>query len=267
MSAFTISLAQMPIREGEPEANLATARAMAATAAERGSDLLLLPELWGSGYDLSRSDLHATPLDEGLFAEMAGMARAHGMWVGGSLLGYPESAAGGQQRPWNLFALYGPDGKRAAHYGKLHLFRLMHEEQWLAAGSSPTLVAGPWGQAGLAVCYDLRFPELFRHYALAGARLILLPSEWPHPRLQHWRTLLRARAIENQCFVAASNRAGEDDSGTRFLGHSALLDPWGEAIVEGGEETGLLTATIDLSQVDTVRAKIPVFEDRRVDLY
>jgi omega-amidase len=267
MSFFTLSLAQMSIREGDPEANLATAREMAVMAVERGSDLLLLPELWGSGYDLSRSDRHATPLDEGLFAEMAAMAREHGMWVGGSLLGYPESAIAGQQRPWNLFALYDPDGKRAAHYGKLHLFRLMHEEQWLAAGSSPTLVAGPWGEAGLAVCYDLRFPELFRHYALAGARLILLPSEWPHPRLEHWRTLLRARAIENQCFVAASNRAGADDRGTRFLGHSVVLDPWGEAVVEGGEEPDLLTATIDLNQVDTVRAKIPVFEDRRVDLY
>ncbi len=135
------------------------------------------------------------------------------------------------------------------------------------AGERATLAKLPWGTAGLAICYDLRFPELFRGYALAGARLILLPAEWPHPRLAHWRTLLRARAIENQYFVAACNRVGADPNGTRFFGHSTLIDPWGEAIAEAGEEPCLLTATLDLAQVEEIRRKIPVFEDRRTDLY
>jgi omega-amidase len=118
----------------------------------------------------------------------------------------------------------------------------------------------------MTICYDLRFPELFRRYALAGARLILVPAEWPHPRRAHWQTLLRARAIENQCFVAACNRVGITGNST-FFGASAVIDPWGEALVEGGETELILTATIDLSLVDTVRKRIPVFEDRRPELY
>jgi omega-amidase len=264
MTTLTISLGQMPVVVGDPEANLDAARRMAAEAAGRESDMLLLPELWGSGYDLARAERHATTLDQGLFAEMAKMAREHRMWVGGSLLGYEGEPQG---RPRNVFALFTPEGTLAAHYAKLHLFRLMDEDQWLAAGERTTLAEGPWGQAGLAICYDLRFPELFRRYTLAGARLILLPAEWPHPRLTHWQTLLRARAIENQCFVAACNRVGGDPNGTRFFGHSMLLDPWGESIAEAGEEACLLTATLDLDLVDTVRRKIPVWEDRRPELY
>lgn len=264
MNKFTISIAQMPIVVGEPEINLMTVRQMAAEAALKGADLLLLPELWGSGYDLSHATEHATLSYEGLFIEMSALANQYKMWVGGSLLGYEEQI---EERPQNLFALFAPDGTLAATYGKLHLFRLMDEEKWLAPGTHPTLTKLPWGKVGLAICYDLRFPELFRRYALAGARLILLPAEWPHPRLAHWRTLLRARAIENQCFVVACNRVGEDPNGTRFFGHSVILDPWGEAVIEGDEEARLLTATIDLDEVEAIRAKIPVFEDRREELY
>ncbi|MGH2544094.1 MAG: nitrilase-related carbon-nitrogen hydrolase, partial [Ardenticatenaceae bacterium] len=233
MNTLTLSLAQMPVAVGEPGRNLALARRMAAEAAERGTNLFLLPELWGSGYDLHHATRHASSLNEGLFAEMVILAREHRMWVGGSLLGYDGET---ERRPYNLFALYAPDGTLAYHYSKLHLFRLMDEDQWLAPGPHPTLAKLPWGTAGLAICYDLRFPELFRGYALAGARLILLPAEWPHPRLAHWQTLLRARAIENQCFVAACNRVGEDPNGTRFFGHSTILDPWGETIAEAGAE-------------------------------
>ncbi|MGB0384487.1 MAG: carbon-nitrogen family hydrolase [Ardenticatenaceae bacterium] len=264
MNQLTLSLAQMPIVVGDPESNLAKARQMAAEAAQRGSDLLLLPELWGSGYDLSNATQHATLQTEGLFAEMGAMAEAHGMWVGGSLLGYDRNVKG---RPRNQFALFAPNGKLACSYAKLHLFRLMDEDQWLDPGDNPTFAKLPWGTAGIAICYDLRFPELFRDYALAGTRLILLPAEWPHPRLMHWRTLLRARAIENQCFIAACNRVGEDPNGTRFFGHSAILDPWGEPLIEGNEEEALLTATIDLAEVTAVRKKIPIFDDIRNDLY
>ena len=118
----------------------------------------------------------------------------------------------------------------------------------------------------MAICYDLRFPELFRHYALQGARLILLPAEWPNPRREHWRTLLRARAIENQCFVAACNRVGESD-GTSFFGASAVIDPWGATLIEGDDTPAILTTTLDLSLVENVRERIPVFADRRPELY
>jgi predicted amidohydrolase len=148
----------------------------------------------------------------------------------------------------------------------VHLYRLMKEDLCLTAGAQTTIVELPWAPAGLAICYDLRFPELFRKYALAGARMVILPAEWPRPRLAHWRTLLRARAIENQMYVIACNRVG-GTSGDQFPGHSAIVDPWGRAIVEGGEDEEVLTAEINLDEVTSFRKLIPVFEDRRPDLY
>jgi predicted amidohydrolase len=120
---------------------------------------------------------------------------------------------------------------------------------------------------GLGICYDLRFTEMWRKYALGGARLFLLPAEWPARRAAHWQTLLRARAIENQVFVAACNRVGES-KGETFAGKSAAIDPWGDAVVEAGAENEvLLTCEIDLAKVDDIRQRIPVFKDRRPELY
>jgi omega-amidase len=171
-----------------------------------------------------------------------------------------------QGRAYNAFALYDAAGSLLATYRKVHLFRLMDDEKWLAPGDRVELVETDWGLTGLGICYDLRFPELFRAYALRGARLVLLPAEWPSRRAAHWHTLLRARAIENQMFVAACNRVGES-KGEHFGGGSAIIDPWGEAVIEAGSAETLLTAEIDLAQADAVRQRIPVFEDRRPDVY
>ncbi len=267
-AALTISLIQMDCRLGEPAHNFDRAAEFVAEAAARrstgGSHLVLLPELWSTAYALDRAVELAGPLaqapDGSPFGRVAALAQQHGVWLGGSLL---EENAG---RFYNCFALYDPAGRLCAAYRKLHLFRLMEEEQYLGAGDATVLAETPWGATGLAICYDLRFPELFRRYALAGAQLLLLPAEWPHPRREHWRTLLRARAIENQCFVAACNRVGVTGNSS-FFGASALIDPWGETLIEGGEAEMVLTATIDLSLVDAVRRRIPVFADRRPEVY
>jgi predicted amidohydrolase len=142
----------------------------------------------------------------------------------------------------------------------------MEEDQYLVPGDHLTQAETRWGSLGLAICYDLRFPEIFRAYAIAGARMVLLPSEWPHPRLEHWRTLIRARAIENQMFVIACNRVGVSKE-TTFCGHSAIIDPWGETVIEGGESPTLLTAEIDVDRVEEVQKKIPVLRDRRPEIY
>ena len=262
---LTISLAQMDCRLGEPAANFEVAAAQVVEAARRGSDLVLLPELWSTAYALDRAAELAAPLargpeDGGWFGRFATLAQEHRIWLAGSLL---EARAGGF---YNCLAVYGPDGRLRGAYRKIHLFRLMAEEQYLAPGEAVATVDLPWGRAGLTICYDLRFPELFRRYALDQARIILVPAEWPHPRREHWRMLLRARAIENQCFIAACNRVGTTGANT-FFGASAVIDPWGEALVEGGEAAMLLTVTVDLGLVDTVRQRIPVFADRRADLY
>jgi len=257
---LTISLAQMDIALGQPQVNLAKVQEWTAEARRRGSDVVLLPELWATGYDLENAGRYATGLEEGLFARLAALAREKAIYICGSLLAWQDG------RYYNTAPLFSPAGERLGHYSKIHLFRLMEEDRYLAAGRETPVFDLPWGRSAIALCYDLRFPELFRRYALAGARIIFLSAEWPYPRLEHWRTLLQARAIENQIFIAACNRVGES-KGERFFGHSAIYDPWGKLVVEAGDGEVLLTASIDLALVEEVRRTIPVFADRRPELY
>ena len=124
----------------------------------------------------------------------------------------------------------------------------------------------PWGRWGLAICYDLRFPELFRRYSAAGAVGVLLPAQWPTARVDHWRTLAQARAIENQMCVLACNRSGCDGD-VQFGGHSMACDPWGQILVEAGSDDALLTVAIDMEAVNDARRRIPALRDRRLDLF
>ena len=258
---LTLALAQMDIILGDRQANLARGRELAQEAAARGANLLILPELWTTGYDLARAAELAEPIPDGPSARvLADWAQELDLWITGSML---------ERTPAGLFnaaPLFGPRGQILGPYRKIHRFGPMTEDRWLEAGCEPGLFDPPWGKTGVAICYDLRFPELFRRYALAGARLILLPSQWPAPRRHHWRTLAQARAIENQCFVAAVNRVGQDRENV-FGGHSMLVGPWGEIIAEAGETPELLIAAIDLAQADAARQRIPVLDDRRPECY
>jgi omega-amidase len=262
----TISLIQMDCLLGKPKENFARAAALIAEARRRGSDLVVLPELWSTAYDLENAGSHAALLagrtrGASWFGRFAGLAKANRLWLTGSLL---EMQADGKY--YNCMPVYGPDGALKAAYRKIHLFRLMEEDVYLAPGQDTTLLNLPWGRTGLAICYDLRFPELFRRYALNGAQLLLIPAEWPSARQEHWRTLLRARAIENQCYVAACNRVGTSQ-GIEFCGRSAVIDPWGETLIEGGADEDVLTISIDLGECAAARQRIPVFDDRRPELY
>lgn len=261
MSSLTLSLAQMDIHLGEPRLNLQRLRTMLAEASQRRSQILILPELWSTGYVLGKADILAETLPDGSLPHTLSMwAQEFGLWIIGSLLiRTPAGIINGA--PW-----FGPQGEISEPYAKIHRFGLMDEDRWLVPGCRPGLFDLPWGRVGMGICYDLRFPELFRAYAVKGTKLMVLPSEWPHPRLEHWRILLRARAIENQCFFVGVNRVGCDDANT-FCGHSAVIDPWGETICEGEEEEVLLTATIELDEVDAARQHIPVLRDRRPECY
>jgi omega-amidase len=265
---ITIALAQMDVFTGRPEANLARARDFAARARDAGADLLLLPELWLHGYDLERAAEWAAPLGEGGFAHMAALASEFGLHLAGSLL--EKHADGGPGEPGravsNTAVLYAPDGALLGAYRKIHLFRLMQEHRYLVPGDHATLCPTPWGPTGLAICYDLRFPELFRAMALAGAVIFLVPAQWPVRRVEAWLLLARARAVENELFVAACNRVGSDGEVT-FPGRSRVVDPWGHVLVEGDDHEGLLIAQVDLREVRKARRYLTVYEDRRPDAY
>ncbi len=260
MNTLTIALAQMDLALGEPTRNLATVRAHLAEAKARGADVIVLPELWSSAYDLARAAAHASALDDGMFAAIADAAREHQIAVVGSLLEAKEG------RVYNTATLHDARGERVGVYRKLHLVPMLDEDKFLAAGDEAPVFDARWGKGALAVCYDLRFPELWRHYALAGARLVFLPAEWPQKRIAHWRALVPARAIENQLFIAACNRVGTS-KGETFGGNSMIVNPWGEVLVQGDDRAALLVAPIDLDRVDEVRQRVPVFRDRRAEVY
>lgn len=260
MAKLVISLAQMNIALGDVRKNTKTAEDMVVEAAKRGSHLVVLPELWSTGYALDQSRELAAPLNVGIFASVATMATENRISIVGSLLekrGLEVS---------NSAAFIAPNGRLMGVYRKIHLFRLMEEDRWLQPGAAPLLMELPWGTSAIAICYDLRFPELFRRYAVQGAKMIIIPAEWPIERIEHWRALLQARAIENQCYIVACNSVGHTGDKV-FGGHSMIVDPWGKIVIEVGESAMLATAEIDMDLVDSVRAKIPVFEDRRPDVY
>ncbi len=258
--SIVVSLAQMHVEVGQPQANLDGMRLLVAEARARGSQLLLLPELWPVGYDLAHWRQHATGLGEGVFVEMSRAAHEARMWVGGTLL----EAEGGLA--YNTFALFDAHGDLRATYRKVHLFRLMGEDRWLASGDHFVTADLGWGTAGLATCYDLRFPEMFRALVAVGATVLLVPAAWPEARAKHWSLLLRARAVENQCFVLGCNCTGTAKTQT-FAGLSAIIDPWGETCAEADGQPGLITAAIDPGIVEQVRRTLPALTDRRPELY
>jgi omega-amidase len=263
---ITVSVAQISVERSRPEVNLGKADGLMREAARRGSDLICLPEMWTTGFDWDANARMAQ--GQGPTVErVAELAREHGIWVSGSMLTDLEGGSAS-----NTHILFDPRGRKRGIYTKSHLFTMMHEDRHEAAGSSLCTVDAPWGPTSLAVCYDIRFPELFRTYALKGALLTLIPAAFPHPRMAHWKVLTRARAIENQMFLVGTNQVGEEDFGPDgkavYFGDSVIVDPWGEIVAEAGE-TGqeLLTADIDLGKVDEVRARMTVLQDRRPDLY
>lgn len=250
----------MHIALGEVRKNYAQVEAWTMEAARRGSHIVVFPELWSTGYALERGKELSAVVGQGVFAEVGTLAQNNRISVVGSMLEKRGLDVA------NSAAFFSPNGRVLGVYRKIHLFRLMDEDRWLQPGESPLSMDLPWGRTSIAICYDLRFPELFRKYALDGTKLIIIPAEWPLIRVEHWRTLLQARAIENQCYIVACNAVG-DTGGTVFGGHSMVIDPWGKIIIEAGETPQLVTTEIELETVEEVRKRIPVFEDRRPELY
>ena len=226
MAKLNISLAQMNIALGDSGRNLQRMQNWSIEAARRGSHLVVFPELWSTGYALEESKELASVLNSGMFAQVTTIATQNKISIVGSILEKRGVEVA------NSAAFFAPNGRMMGVYRKIHLFGLFEEDKWLSPGSSPLTIELPWGETGLAICYDLRFPELFRNYAVEGAKMIVIPAEWPLARLEHWRTLLQARAIENQCFIVACNSAGETGD-TTFAGHSMIVDPWGKIVIEG----------------------------------
>lgn len=255
----------------DPVANAATMVMAVQQAAEQGADMLLTPEM--AGYlDRNRQRAAETlrsEADDPVLAAAREAAARHGLWVHlGSL---PLKEEGGDGRWVNRSFVIDGKGEIRARYDKIHLFDvdLATGESWRESavyrpGEKVVAVETPWGRIGLSVCYDLRFPDLYRALTNAGATMLLVPAAFTVPTGEaHWHVLLRARAIEAGCFVIAPAQTGRHEDGRETYGHSLVIDPWGEVLLDMGEQAGLALADIDLSRVEDVRGRVPAIANRR----
>lgn len=255
-----LSLAQFHIDFGNPYKNLLHVTQAVKDSSALSSSILLLPEFWSSGYDWKNENFHYEKSAD-LLLNIADLANKNSITIGGSLLEKNSS-----QQPQNIFSVIKPNGD-VTKYAKIHLFGLMDEKKRLIPGDKPSIIEFPWGRAGLAICYDLRFPELFRYYALHDCQVIFIVAEWPLKRIDHWDILLRARAIENQTFIVAVNCIGQTGKEI-FGGHSAVFSPWGERLIGSSEDKEItLSVELDLSEIMTVRKILPALNDRRPEIY
>jgi deaminated glutathione amidase len=256
----------------DKDANLARAEALVARAASTGADLVVLPEKWNliGGADDYRAA--AEPLDGGVSTEaMAGWARSHGITlVGGSI----TERRDGHEKLSNTCCVFDPDGSLAAVYRKIHLFdvevggHVYRESEAEEPGTEPVVAHAEDWTLGLSVCYDVRFPELYRILALEGAELVTVPAHFTTPTgRDHWHVLLRARAIENQCYVAAAGQVGETLPGKPAYGRSLIADPWGIVLAQAADEETVIAAELDRARLREIRAKLPSLANRRADAY
>jgi predicted amidohydrolase len=251
-----IAICQMNVVQGDSVQNEQRATKMIANAAEGGAELIVLPEMWKSGYDFNNLAKHVEPINGTTATFLAEQAKLHGVYlVGGS---FTMQQAG---KVFNTSLTFDPHGKQINAYSKLHLIGLMGEDKYLSAGTDYQTFSLGDVLASVIICYDLRFPELIRTYAVEGASILIVPAEWPIQREAHWLALLRARAIENQMFVVGANIVGQNEN-DRFNGNSIIFDPWGEVVTQAGSEEEILFADLALEKVAEIRQAIPVFQDR-----
>lgn len=252
----TIALAQVAGGRGDPDA----AARMAEEAAAAGASLICFPEQFITGWSPEIPPGAGEPLDGPITAAFSEIAKKNSIAVVGSII---EAGQGG--RPRNTTVVLGPGGDILAAYAKIHLFSPGGEDRYYTAGDRIATFTVDGTTFGLAVCYDLRFPELFRIYALAGVECVLVPAAWPCCRVRHWETLLPARALENRYYVAGVNTAGGPDG--VYCGGSLAADPDGAVIARAGAGEETVFVKLDPAAVHEARLCLPSLSDRRSDLY
>lgn len=250
------------------EQNIAVARRLVGEAVRQGARLVLLPEYWPvMGMKETDKIGLAEEIDAGPIQQaMAAMASEHGIWlIGGTLpLAAPEA-----NKVWNTTLVYDSAGRRVRRYDKIHLFNFTRGEEsydealTIVHGEEVATFDAPFGKVGLSVCYDLRFPELYR--AMGDCSLIVVPAAFTYTTGRaHWEILLRARAIENQCYILAAAQGGHHPNGRHTWGHSMLVDPWGEIKAQLPEGEGVVAGEVEPQHLERVRLSLPALKHRKL---
>jgi len=265
-----VACVQMTSRS-DKAANLQTAERLVAQAAATGADVVVLPEKWNGIGDAAFYHSSAEPLDGDSVAAMSAWARTHGITlVGGSIVELRE----GRDKRSNTSLVFDSDGEIVATYRKIHLFDVevggvvYRESESEEPGAEAVVAEAEDWKIGLSVCYDVRFPELYRILALEGAQLVTVPAHFTTPTgKDHWQVLLRARAIENQLYVAAAAQVGETLPGKPAYGRSLIVDPWGVVLAQAPDEETVISAELDRAHLDDIRAKLPSLANRQANAY
>lgn len=263
MSSLLVASVQFRSVPGDVASNVSRMVQHVEKAAAHGAGLVLFPEMSDTGYVMDAILRDASPWDRGPLVLLAEAAARHRIVV---VAGLSERTDVGV---YNSVAVIDTDGRLRAKHRKTHLMRLapVLESSHLEAGNELVTFVVDDFRFGIVVCYEIRFPEIARALAVAGAEVLLVPAAFPAARRDHWRALTTARAIENQAYVVAANRVGIDD-GMAHAGASRALDPWGEVLAEGpDEEETILWAPLERARLERVRSGLRVFEDRRPDVY
>ena len=249
-------------------ANLLSARRLLTEAAEQGAEFLLLPEYWPlmGQHDTDKLAIAEASGHGVMQAFLADMAKSLGVWIVGGTIPLLSDESG---KVLNSSLVFRPDGQQLARYDKIHLFGFnkgdesYEEARTITPGNQITTFDTGFGKVGMAICYDLRFPEMFR--AMGDCALLLLPAAFTYTTGQaHWEILLRARAIENQCYVLACGQGGLHQNGRRTWGHSMLIDPWGNIMAELAEGEGIVAGELDMSLLASIRASLPALQHRKL---
>lgn len=260
MAAVTVALVQLRCDSSEPVADrIKRAFAMVREAAQR-AEFVVLPELWHAcAFDLPSARANAERIEGPLVTALRALAKECGIWLHGGSFAESEHAD-----HYNTSVLIDPHGELAVTYRKIHLFGFAEGERTLmSSGDELVVIDTPLGATGLATCYDLRFPELFRALTEGGATCFVVTSGWPASRIEHWDVLTRARAIEDQCWLIACNEVGEQP-GVTLGGHSVVVDPRGTVIAQAGDGEEIVYATIDPEEPMRWRGAFPALEDIRI---
>lgn len=273
MSEITVSILQINAQDDDKARTIEKVLAMLDLAAGRGSTLAVLPEVWvGTGF--SSRDAYrdlAEPIPGPVTQLLCRKAAETRMTIFGSIY-----EAGPDGLFYNSAPVIGPDGTIEGVYRKTHLFDApgrsdmpsMLESEKVRSGSELQVYDAPFGRFGVGICFDLRFPEIFRDYAASGAKLIVMSTAFLAPRFDHWEFLMRARATDNQVFMIGSGMVGHERvSGIGFVGRSMVVDPWGVVTAQASDREMVLTTTIDLDQVSSIRSGFPLHAQRRPSIY
>ncbi len=256
---FRAGVVQFDIKSGQVETNLNTALGYLEKLACDNVNLAVLPEMFSCSFDNTNLKKHAKATDK-VVERLCQFAKKNQMAIAGSL---PENK---KDQIFNTLVFIGNDGKIKVRYRKMHLFRLTDEHLYYTAGNETVVFDSIFGRIGFMTCYDLRFPELARKLSLQGVQIIIVPAQWPEARKEHWKTLIKARAIENQLFMVCSNRTGKEND-LQFPGMSMVVDPIGNVLIQAKNKETCLYADMDLSLLKNARALMPCMTDRRDDIY